>query len=71
VQYVGIDGRNGVNDKTILSDEELSLLKKAAQDRLINLMQRIRRNEPMPAHGDNTTCSYCDAAGICRKAAWK
>ena len=71
VQYLGIDGRYGVNDKSIVSDDELRELQQSIKERLINLMQRIRDNEPMPAHGDEKTCSFCDAAGICRRAVWK
>ncbi|MBN1378881.1 MAG: PD-(D/E)XK nuclease family protein [Gammaproteobacteria bacterium] len=71
VQYIGVDGRNGVNDKNTVADEELKTLQKAVKDRLIDLMQRIRNNEPLPAHGDEITCSYCDARGVCRRDAWK
>lgn len=70
VQYLGVDGRQGVNDKSKVEYEELETLKAAVKQRLIDLMQRIRNNEPMPAHGDDITCSYCDAAGICRKQSW-
>jgi ATP-dependent helicase/nuclease subunit B len=71
VQYLGVDGRNGVNDKSTVTGEELVLLQKAVRNRLTDLLQRIRNSEPMPAHGDDKTCSYCDATGICRKAVWK
>ena len=71
VQYLGVDGRTGVNDKSSIGGEELMALQQAVKSRLVDLLQRIRNNEPMPAHGDDKTCAWCDAAGICRKAAWK
>ena len=70
VQYLGVDGSNGVNDRSHISGEELAQLRSAVQQRLQDLMHRIRHGEPLPANGDEVTCRYCDAAGICRRASW-
>jgi ATP-dependent helicase/nuclease subunit B len=71
VQYIGIDGRAGVDDKNTLAGDELKTLQTAVKERLVDVMNRIRSNAAMPAHGDEITCGYCDAKGICRRAAWK
>jgi ATP-dependent helicase/nuclease subunit B len=71
VQYIGVDGRDGVDDKNTLAGDDLQVLQKAVKERLIDVMNRMRNNEPMPAHGDEITCGYCDAKGICRRPAWK
>lgn len=71
VLYLGLDGREGVNDRTQISGDELATLRSEVRDRLIDLMNRIRQGAPMPAIGDEATCRHCDAAGICRRKAWQ
>jgi RecB family exonuclease len=71
VLYLGLDGREGVNDRTHISGDELVALRGQVRDRLVDLMNRIREGAPMPAIGDEATCRHCDAAGICRRKAWQ
>ncbi len=57
-------------ERTCLSGEELIQVRDKVRQRLILTFRRLRQQAELPAHGDEKTCAYCDAQGICRKEAW-
>lgn len=71
VLYLGLDGREGVNDRTYVEGETLISLRDSVRDRLIHTYQRLRDGAPLPAFADKATCRYCDAAGVCRRQVWE
>jgi ATP-dependent helicase/nuclease subunit B len=38
--------------------------------RLIDSLSRARAGAPMPAHGDESTCTHCEMRGLCRRDHW-
>ncbi|MFN3544617.1 MAG: PD-(D/E)XK nuclease family protein [Thiobacillus sp.] len=38
--------------------------------RLPALLEAIARSAPLPAHGVDAVCAYCEARGLCRKGMW-
>jgi ATP-dependent helicase/nuclease subunit B len=38
--------------------------------RLPLLLERIAKGAPLPAHGIDAVCRYCEARGLCRKGTW-
>jgi ATP-dependent helicase/nuclease subunit B len=38
--------------------------------RLPQLLEAIARGAPLPAHGVDAVCKYCEARGLCRKGTW-
>ena len=60
----------GHKERTCLAGEELVQARDNVRQRLIRTFQRLRQQAELPAHGDERTCAYCDAQGICRKEAW-
>lgn len=71
VLYLGLDGREGVNDRTRVEAGELGTLREAVRERLVQTFQRLRGGAPLPAFADKATCRYCDAAGVCRRQVWE
>lgn len=71
VLYLGLDGREGVNDRTRVEAKELGTLRESVRERLVRAYQRLRGGAPLPAFADKATCRYCNAAGVCRRQVWE
>jgi len=71
VMYLALDEANGsVRTRASLEGEELRSLTHDIRDRLQTVVNMGREGRPLPAWGDEKTCSYCDFTGLCRKKAW-
>mgnify|MGYP001823828339 CR=1 FL=1 len=71
VLYLSLDQSDGsVRTKTSLADEALQTLTRSSRERLQSIIAMQRDGQPMPAWGDEQTCSYCDFIGLCRKRIW-
>ena len=42
----------------------------AVRSRLVALCDAVREGAPLPAHGIDEACRYCEVAGLCRKDHW-
>lgn len=71
VLYLGLDGRSGVDDKTLIEEETLVRLNAQVKQRLITAFRQLREQTEMRAFADAQTCRYCDAAGVCRRQVWE
>jgi ATP-dependent helicase/nuclease subunit B len=63
-------GSGKVQASPCLEGEELHMLSDLMRERLVVLLAQIKRKTPLPAWGDETTCSYCAMAGVCRRQSW-
>ncbi len=71
VKYLSLDEAKGVvRTRASLEGESLRSLTHDIRERLQNVMQMQREGRPMPAWGDEQTCSYCDFIGLCRRKVW-
>jgi ATP-dependent helicase/nuclease subunit B len=71
VMYLSLDESNGaVRTRARLEDEALLTLTRNVRTRLQSMRNMQREGKPMPAWGDDQTCSYCDFSGLCRKKVW-
>ena len=52
---------------TSVEGEFLETLGRKVHSRLRKIFQELRASHEMPAHGDESTCAYCYAQGVCRK----
>lgn len=52
---------------TSVEGEFLETLGRKVHDRLREMFKDLRTGHEMPAHGDEETCSFCYAQGVCRK----
>ena len=57
----------GEPPRTILAGKELNELSKKVGSRLYQVFQDLQEGHEMPANGDDTTCEFCYAQGVCRK----
>ncbi len=69
VEYLAL-AKEKVKTDGLLEGEQLASLAEQNRLRLKQLMTAIHEGKPLPAWGDETTCSYCDMQGLCRKQAW-
>lgn len=71
VKYLSLDESNGsVRTRASLEGEGLRTLAHDVRERLQTVINMQRAGEPMPAWGDEQTCSYCDFIGLCRRKVW-
>lgn len=71
VMYLSLDESNGsVKPGAGLEGEDLRLLAGDVRERLQTMINMQREGKPMPAWGDDKTCSYCDFSGLCRRKVW-
>jgi ATP-dependent helicase/nuclease subunit B len=71
VMYLSLDESNGsVKPRASLEGEDLRLLAGDIRERLQTMINMQREGKPMPAWGDDKTCSYCDFSGLCRRKVW-
>jgi len=52
---------------TSVEGEFLEALGRRVHSRLREMFQDLRASHEMPAHGDEATCTFCYAQGVCRK----
>lgn len=71
VKYLALDEGNGaVRTRSSLEGESLRALTHDIRERLQTVINMQREGKPMPAWGDERTCSYCDFIGLCRRKVW-
>lgn len=70
VEYVPLE-KNAVGSRWALEGNALALLAGAIEQRLALLMTEIRAGVPLPAWGDEESCSRCAVSGVCRRAVWR
>jgi len=59
-----------VQARPFLTGMSLQTLAERNRERLSVLLQQLRDQTPLPAWGDETTCSICPMAGVCRRQSW-
>lgn len=64
--WLSQDSRKSI-PRTFLGGEDLSNLARKTQRRLHEVFQKLRERQPMPANGNEETCKFCYAQGVCRK----
>ena len=69
VEYLKFDTEK-VKAESLLEDPLLRDLTEKNSDRLKLLFAEMIGGKSLPAWGDDKTCSYCMAQGVCRKQAW-
>ena len=55
----------------IAEGEEVSVLARLNVDRLREVYVQMRNGTALPAHGAESTCSYCEMRGLCRQGSWE
>ena len=66
VEYLALrEGQEGFG-----LEAELPPLRAAAEQRLDHALRRLRAGAPLPAHGHEQVCQYCDFSGLCRREDW-
>lgn len=71
VMYLSLDESDGsVKTKANLEGEHLRSLTHDVRERLQTMVSMQHQGKPLPAWGDERTCSYCDFIGLCRKKVW-
>ena len=71
VMYVSLDESDGsVKTKASLEGDHLRSLTHDVRERLQTMTRMLSAGDPLPAWGDERTCSYCDFIGLCRKKVW-
>lgn len=55
----------------VLLEAELPALRDAARARLRQALDGLRAGAPLPAHGTDTVCGYCEYIGLCRREDWR
>ncbi|MGB5260800.1 MAG: PD-(D/E)XK nuclease family protein, partial [Gammaproteobacteria bacterium] len=70
IQFGRFNHRNTVRTGSRLDGAALADLSQAVLDRLEIVLDEITTGTPLPAWGDEVTCSYCEMDGLCRKQAW-
>ncbi len=68
VEYLVLE-RDKKSPKPIEGDD-LSAATEGVRERLKQVFTALRKNAPLPAHGDALTCSRCDFRGLCRVDTW-
>lgn len=68
VEYLGLEGQ--VKSYAALEAENIAPLASESGERLASLLEQIAAGAPLPAWGDENTCSYCVLHGVCRKDTW-
>lgn len=64
--WLNQDPKKG-KSQTSVEGEFLEALNRKVHSRLREMFQDLRASHEMPAHGDEATCTYCYAQGVCRK----
>lgn len=78
LHYAALDERIASAEYLALKDNEVSVvvaetlteLRDATLQRLTTNLAALENGAPMPAHGDESACEYCDYRGLCRKGDW-
>jgi len=66
--YVSFD-RHGVRHLTVSEDPDA--LAAAIMARLCDVFSAMNRRAPLPAHGADRICDWCEMNGLCRKQFWE
>ncbi|WMW82114.1 PD-(D/E)XK nuclease family protein [Undibacterium cyanobacteriorum] len=51
--------------------QEYGKWKHDLEELIVDSMQAIQQGSPLPAHGVESVCQFCDMRGLCRKGAWQ
>ncbi len=68
VEYLQLDKQ--VRSVSPLAGDDLSQLRSAVRQRLIEMLEAIAAGAALPAWGDLGTCERCKMAGLCRRQTW-
>ncbi|RUM94647.1 MAG: hypothetical protein DSZ28_02105 [Thiothrix sp.] len=68
--YLGFDARKGVKTESKVDQEVLAQLLPAVEARLVSMLTAIEHGHTLPAWGDDSSCRFCEIAGLCRKPTW-
>ncbi len=69
IEYLQLDKQ--VRSVSPLADDDLSQLRTAVRERLIEVLESIAAGAALPAWGDPDTCGRCQMAGLCRRQTWE
>ena len=71
VFYLNLAKANEVQSKFPLADDLLAQLKSDIGQRLIELVEKMRQGEALPAWENKDICQYCSMATLCRVGTWQ
>ena len=66
--FVALDTAGKV--ETLALDAEPDAAANATRVRLIAIFSQLHAGAPLPAHGSDSCCQYCEMRGLCRKDYW-
>ncbi len=69
-EYLSLGTQGEIKSVARINENELDDLKNEHASRIANLFEQIKNETPLTANGDDSTCSYCDYEGLCRKSHW-
>jgi ATP-dependent helicase/nuclease subunit B len=67
-EFVSLDG-----DKitSVVPPHDIRDLSQLNLERLKTVFIQMRNGTPVPAHGSDTVCGYCEMKGLCRRDEWE
>ncbi|MDD5612007.1 MAG: PD-(D/E)XK nuclease family protein, partial [Gallionella sp.] len=51
--------------------EDIAELARLNRERLATVFEQLRNGVPLPAHGAEKVCGYCEMRGVCRRGEWQ
>ncbi|MDP2024699.1 PD-(D/E)XK nuclease family protein [Sulfuriferula sp.] len=66
--FVALDTAGKV--ETLALDAEPDAAADATRVRLTTIFNQLHTGAPLPAHGSDSSCQYCEMRGLCRKDYW-
>ncbi len=69
-EYLHLGTQKEVATVAKINENDLDELKKEHATRIEDIFSQIKNNAPLTANGEDSTCSYCDYEGLCRKSHW-
>lgn len=66
--FVSLDGGKV---QAIAPEQDITELARLNAVRLATLFAQMREGAPLPAHGAEKVCGYCEMRGVCRRGEWE
>ena len=66
--FVALDGEQKI--ETLALEAEPDAAADATRERLVRLFEQLHASVPLPAHGADSACQWCEMRGLCRKDYW-
>jgi len=66
--FIALDGEQKI--ETLALEAEPDAAADATRERLVRLFEQLHASVPLPAHGADSACQWCEMRGLCRKDYW-